>query len=104
MMSALAAGSACAGGGCRLEYATLGWNAAELADVLAPIAAHVREKLHACRALGRVAQQQSQLSPRHASLPSLAAMAAIASAATGSPHHQPSSAFASRPTSSAIER
>ncbi len=52
----------------------------------------------------RRAQQQSQLSPRQLLTPSFAATPAITSAATGSAHHQPASAFASRPTSSAIER
>jgi predicted GH43/DUF377 family glycosyl hydrolase len=49
-------------------------------------------------------QQQSQLSPRQLSMPSLVARAAIASAATGSAHHHPASAFNSSPTSSATER
>src|SRR2546421_12008833 len=49
-------------------------------------------------------QQHSQLSPRQLSRPSFTATPAIASAATGSAHHQPSSAFASRPTSSATDR
>ena len=49
-------------------------------------------------------QQQSQLSPRQLATPSLAAMAAITSAAMGSAHHHPKSAFASSPASSAIER
>jgi hypothetical protein len=49
-------------------------------------------------------QQQSQLSPRQLSAPSFAATAAITSAAAGSAHHQASSAFASRPMSSATDR
>jgi hypothetical protein len=56
------------------------------------------------RAFSRSCQQQSQLSPRQLSTPSRAAIAAITSAAAGSAHHQPSSAFASSPTRSAIER
>jgi hypothetical protein len=46
----------------------------------------------------------AQLSPRQVSRPSLSATAAMTSAAAGSAHHQPASAFASSPTRSAIER
>ena len=54
---------------------------------------------------GRIQQlEQEQDSPRHACHPSRAATAAITSAATGSAHHQPSSAFASSPASSTAER
>jgi len=56
------------------------------------------------RSLRLIAQQQSQLSPRQLPTPSLAARAAIASAAAGSAHHQPASAFNSSPISSATER
>ena len=59
---------------------------------------HTRDLLE-CRA-----QQHSQLSPFQESRPSLSATAAITRAATGSAHHQPASAFASKPTSSATER
>jgi hypothetical protein len=45
-----------------------------------------------------------QAPPRHASLPSFTAAAAMASAATGSAHHQPNRRFASRPTSSTANR
>ena len=49
-------------------------------------------------------QQHSQLLPFHVSSPSLTATIPITSAAAGSAHHQPASAFASSPTSSATER
>jgi hypothetical protein len=51
-----------------------------------------------------LAQQQSQFLPCQLSMPSFAAMAAITRAAAGSAHHQPASALASSPTSSATER
>src|SRR5436190_9306253 len=54
---------------------------------------------------GRGQQQPSaQPSPRQLSRPSLTATAAIARAVSGSAHHQPASAFAPNPRSSAIER
>ena len=47
--------------------------------------------------------QQPQESPRQASRPSRTAIPAITSAATGSAHHQPATAFATRPASSAAD-
>ena len=48
--------------------------------------------------------QHPQASPRQLRRPSRAATAAITSAATGSAHHRPKSAFAPRPIRSATER
>src|SRR6476661_10209614 len=53
---------------------------------------------------GTQQQPSAQPSPSQLSRPSFAATAAIASAVSGSAHHQPAIAFAPRPTSSAIER
>ena len=49
-------------------------------------------------------QASQQPSPRQLSRPSLSATAAMTSAVSGSAHHQPASAFAPRPSKSAIER
>ena len=52
----------------------------------------------------RQQQLSTQPSPRHPWTPSRAATAAIASAASGSAHHHPNSAFAPSPARSAIDR
>ncbi len=49
-------------------------------------------------------QQSSQVSPRQASRPSLTASTAMASAASGSAHHQPTLALRRRPPSRMAER
>ncbi len=49
-------------------------------------------------------QQSSQVSPRHASRPSLTASAAMARAAIGSAHHHPTVALSTRPPSRIADR
>jgi hypothetical protein len=56
------------------------------------------------RAGTQVQQVSQQPSPRHDSRPSLKATPAITSAAPGSAHHHPISAFAPSPTRSATDR
>jgi AraC-like DNA-binding protein len=96
----------------------LGRRAAADGDGLARLAAELgfADQAHLtreCRALAGLtpgqllASPQQQLrpaSPHQDSTPSRKATAAIASAASGSAHHQPASAFSARPTSSASAR
>src|SRR4051812_27724246 len=56
------------------------------------------------RSRNDIQHASQQPSPRQLERPSYAAAKAIASAASGSAHHHPSTAFAPRPTRSAIER
>src|SRR5712692_8836967 len=56
------------------------------------------------RFLGDAQQVSQQPSPRQLSRPSLTATAAITSAAAGSAHHRPHTAFSSSPTNSATDK
>src|SRR5919109_2418023 len=76
----------------------------EAPDDRLPVHRNPPQPASRARPSGRRSGAEQQPSPRQVSTPSRTATAAISSAAAGSSHHQPNSAFPARPTKTAPER